>query len=217
MTKPVLYDFFRSTSAWRARIAFRLKGLDYDQHGIWVRGDAHKGADYLAVNPQGLVPALAVAGTIVPQSLAIIEYLEAVHPQPAILPSDELERAMVRSAALLIACDIHPINNRRVLQYLTKDLRLDDDAVRGWERHWVVEGFRGLEVQALNHTRESTYLFGDTVSLADICLVPQVANATRAGVDMSDFPRLAEVHARLEALPTFQAASPERQPDAISN
>jgi maleylacetoacetate isomerase len=217
VSRPVLYDFFRSTSAWRTRIALNLKGIAYEHSGVWVRGDAHRGADYMMANPQGLVPALRVNDTVIPQSIAIIEYLDAVHPNPALLPKDELKRAVVRSAALLIACDIHPINNRRVLQYLGRELKIDEEGLNRWECHWIAEGFGALETQARRETKDAQFLFADTVTLADICLVPQVANGQRAGLDIAKFPRLAEVHARLVALPAFVAASPEHQPDAVAH
>jgi maleylacetoacetate isomerase len=208
----VLYDFFRSTAAWRVRIALNLKGVPYERHGVWIRGEAHRSPEYRAANPQGLVPALGVAGVVLPQSLAILDWLEATRPTPRLLPEDPLSRARVLSAALLIACDIHPLNNRRVLEYLKSDIGLDDDAVRAWERTWVAEGFRGLEAQCRG--TEGPFLFGASPTLADVCLVPQVGNAGRAGVAVADYPTLARAHAAMQELPEVQAAHPDRQPDA---
>jgi len=210
--KPVLYDFFRSTAAWRVRIAFNLKGVAYDRHGVWIRGEEHKSATYRAANPQGLVPALGVGETILPQSIAIIDWLEETYPTPPLLPADPLDRALVRSVALLVACDIHPLNNRRVLEYLKGELGLDEAAVKAWERTWVAEGFRGIEAQCAGG--QGPFLFGATPTMADICLVPQVGNAARAGVDVNDYPTLARAHAAMTALPEVQAAHPDRQPDA---
>lgn len=209
---PVLYDFFRSTAAWRVRIALNLKGVAHDRRGVWIRGDEHRGAAYRAANPQGLVPALDVGGTILPQSLAILDWLDETYPAPPLLPADPLGRAQVRSAALLIACDIHPLNNRRVLEYLKERIGLDEDALKAWEGTWVAEGFRGLEAQCAGSP--GPFLFGAAPGLADVCLVPQVGNAARAGVDVADYPTLARAHAAMAALPEVQAAHPDRQPDA---
>ncbi|MEZ5946979.1 MAG: maleylacetoacetate isomerase [Hyphomonas sp.] len=213
MTRPALFDFFRSTAAWRVRIALNLKRVEYDHKSVWIRGEAHTQPDYLAINPHGLVPALDVDGCVIPQSLAIIEYLEARYPDPPLLPKDELARARVRSAALLIACDIHPVNNRRVLTYLRDRLSLSDEQVRDWEFTWVSAGFRGLEEQ-VRDSGDFAYLFGNSVTLADICLVPQVANGKRAGVSISDYPTLNRAYRQLIELPAFVAAAPENQPDA---
>jgi maleylacetoacetate isomerase len=208
---PVLYNFFRSTAAWRVRIALNLKGVSHDRRGVWIRTEEHRKPDYLAVNPQGLVPAMDVGGVILPQSIAILEWLEETHPEPPILPRDAAQRGMVRAAALLIACDIHPLNNRRVLEYLKDRLSLDAGAIRDWENNWLAEGFRGLQAQTADNP--GPFLFGETPTMADICLVPQVGNAARAGIDIADYPRLARAHAAMVALPPVQAAHPDRQPD----
>jgi maleylacetoacetate isomerase len=209
-----LYTLFRSSAAFRVRIALNLKGLRYDSISKALLKNEHRAADYLAVNPQGLIPALDDDGTVLSQSLAIIEYLEERHPSPALLPTDAVARARVRSMALAVACDIHPLNNLRVLNYLKDTLRQDEDAVNAWYRHWVREGFRGLEVQAREYSNGQRYMFGDAVSLADVCLVPQMFNARRFKTDLSDFPTLVAISSHLESLPPFAAARPEVQPDA---
>ncbi|MBL8268279.1 maleylacetoacetate isomerase [Steroidobacter sp.] len=209
-----LYNFFRSSAAFRVRIALNLKGLDYERISKAFAKNEHRAADYLALNPQGLIPALEIDGAVISQSLAIIEYLNDLNPQPALLPADPLSRAQVRSMALAIACDIHPLNNLRVLNYLRKDLAQNDDGVNTWYRHWVTEGFRGLEQQVAKHSSARRYCFGDTVSLADVCLVPQMYNARRFETDLTPFPTLVAISTHLESLPAFDSARPEAQPDA---
>jgi maleylacetoacetate isomerase len=209
-----LYTFFRSSAAFRVRIALNLKGLQYESLPKAFARDEHRAPEYLALNPQGLIPALATDGVVLPQSLAIIEYLNDRHPQPPLLPHDPLDRARVRSMALAIACEIHPLNNLRVLNYLRNQLEQDDDGVGTWYRHWVTEGFRGLETQAREFSAAGRYCFGDAVSLADVCLVPQMFNARRFSTDLSPFPTLVGISTHLEGLPAFAAARPEVQPDA---
>ena len=209
-----LYTLFRSSAAFRARIALNLKGVAFESISKALLKNEHRQADYLAINPQGLIPALAVDGVVLSQSLAIIEYLDETHPTPPLLPKDPIARAQVRSMALAIACDIHPLNNLRVLNYLKDDLKLDDDAVSTWYRHWIAEGFRGLESLAREHSQAKRYLFGDSVSLADVCLVPQMYNARRYKTDLSPYPTLVAITTHLESLPAFAAARPEAQPDA---
>lgn len=209
-----LYTFFRSSAAFRVRIALNLKGLRYESIPKAFARHEHRSADYLAVNPQGLIPALDVGDAVLSQTLAIIEYLEETHPTPAFLPADAVARAQVRSMALAIACDIHPLNNLRVLNYLRKELKQDDDGVNTWYRHWITAGFAGLEQQAHQFSRSGRYCHGDAVSLADICLVPQVFNARRFDTDLSPFPTLVKISSHLESLPAFAAARPEVQPDA---
>lgn len=208
-----LYTLFRSSAAFRVRIALNLKRIDYESIPIALLKNEHRAADYLALNPQGLIPALAVDDVVLSQSLAIIEYLDETHPQPALLPSEPIARARVRSMALAIACDIHPLNNLRVLNYLRGELGHDDEAVETWYRHWVAEGFRGLEALARVHS-SGRYLFGDTVSMADVFLVPQMYNARRFDTDLTPYPTLVTVCNHLETLPAFAAARPEAQPDA---
>jgi maleylacetoacetate isomerase/maleylpyruvate isomerase len=209
-----LYDYFRSSAAFRVRIALNLKGLQYDYVTKALLKNEHRAADYLALNPQGLIPTLEVDGTVISQSLAIVEYLDEVQPQPHLLPADPLARAQVRSMALAIACDIHPLNNLRVLNYLRRDLGQNDAGVNTWYRHWVAEGFRGLELQAAKHSAAGRYCFGDSLSLADVCLVPQMYNARRFKCDLTPFPKLTAISTHLETLPAFDAARPEAQPDA---
>jgi len=209
-----LYSYFRSSAAYRVRIALNLKGLDYEYASKALIKNEHLAEDYLAFNPQGLIPALEVDGIAISQSLAIIEYLNDVQPQPPLLPPDPLARAQVRSMAFVIACDIHPLNNLRVLNYLRRDLGQSDDGVNCWYRHWIGEGFRGLELQVAKYSSEQRFCFGDSLSLADVCLVPQMYNARRFNCDLSPFPTLVAIGTHLETLPAFHAARPEAQPDA---
>lgn len=209
-----LYNFFRSSAAFRVRIALNLKGVEYERVAKAFAKNEHRAADYLALNPQGLIPALAVDGDVISQSLAIIEYLNDVYPQPPLLPTDPLARAHVRSMALAIACDIHPLNNLRVLNYLRQQLGQNDDGVNTWYRHWVSEGFRGLELQVAKYSSAQRYCFDDSLSLADVYLVPQMYNARRFETDLTPFPKLVAISTHLESLPAFADAKPEAQPDA---
>jgi maleylacetoacetate isomerase len=209
-----LYTFFRSSAAFRVRIALNLKGLQYESLPKAFARNEHRAPEYLALNPQGLIPALATDGVVLSQSLAIIEYLDERHPTPPLLPGDPIDRARVRSMAMAIACEIHPLNNLRVLNYLRDSLRQDDEGVGTWYRHWVGEGFSGLEAQAREFSAKGRYCFGDAVSIADVLLVPQMFNARRFKTDLTPFPTLVGISAHLEALPAFAAARPEVQPDA---
>jgi len=169
---------------------------------------------YLVVNPQGLVPALEDGGSTMCQSLALIEYLEECHPEPALLPRLPVDRAHVRAMALGIACDIHPLNNLRVLSYLRSPLGASEEAVRAWYRHWVAAGFRGLEEQARRVSGDGRHMFGTSVTLADVCLVPQMYNAKRFRCDLEPYPTLRSISSHLEEMPEFASAAPEAQPDA---
>jgi maleylacetoacetate isomerase/maleylpyruvate isomerase len=209
-----LYNFFRSSAAFRVRIALNLKGVEYERIAKSFAKHEHRAADYLALNPQGFIPALAIDGAVLSQSIAIVEYLNDRFPEPPLLPADALARAHVRSMALAIACDIHPLNNLRVLNYLRKELAQDDEGVNRWYRHWIGEGFRGLELQVAQHSKTQRYCFGDSLSLADVCLVPQIYNARRFQTDLTPFPKLVAISTHLETLPAFDAARPEVQPDA---
>jgi maleylacetoacetate isomerase len=208
-----LYTYFRSSAAFRVRIALNLKGLAYEAIPIDLRPGAHRQPEYLARNPQGLIPALEVGGEVIGQSLAIIEYLEETHPEPALLPRSALDRARVRSWALAIACDIHPLNNLRVLNHL-RSLGHDQEAVDDWYRHWIAEGFAGLEAQAKRGSGDGGHLVGSQVTLADVCLVPQMFNARRFKCDLEPFPRLRAISGHLETLAAFASAAPDAQPDA---
>ncbi|MGH8298688.1 MAG: maleylacetoacetate isomerase [Steroidobacteraceae bacterium] len=209
-----LYNYFRSSAAYRVRIALNLKGLAYEAVPVDLRPGAHRQPDYLARNPQGLIPALEDGAAVIGQSLAIIEYLDETHPQPALLPRSALDRARVRSMALAIACDMHPLNNLRVLTYLRSPLGHDEAAVDTWYRHWIAEGFRGLEEQAKRSSGDGRHMLGAEVTLADVCLVPQMFNARRFKCNVDPFPTLRAICAHLEALPPFARAAPDAQPDA---
>lgn len=209
-----LYTYFRSSAAFRVRIALNLKGLAYESVPKRLLGNEHRAPEYLALNPQGLIPALVIDHTVLSQSLAIIEYLDENYPATPLLPSDSIARAQVRSMAMAIACDSHPLNNLRVLNYLRSELGQDDAAVETWYRHWISEGFTGLEAQARVLSAHGRYCCGDAVSLADLCLVPQMYNARRFKTDLDPFPTLGAISTHLESLPAFAAARPEAQPDA---
>lgn len=205
MSGIVLYDYWRSSAAYRVRIALGLKGLTWRSVPVDLVAGEQGGESYRAVNPQGLVPALAIDGELLTQSLAIIEYLDVRFPEPPLLPSDPAGRARALAQALVIAADVHPIANLRVLNALRRDFGADDAAVRGWIHHWIAEGFTALEAQA----GESGLLGGAAPGLADICLVPQMYNARRFGLPLEPWPRLVRIDAALRELPAFAAAAPE--------
>ena len=209
-----LYGYFRSSASYRVRIALSLKGLDYDLQPIHLRRNEQRAAEFLERNPQGLVPALEHDGAVLAQSLAIIEYLEERFPEPPLLPAAPADRAWVRALAQIVACDIHPINNLRILQYLEKDLGLDDDARAAWASRWIGQGFGAMETMLRDDPRTGDHCFGDRPTLADICLVPQVVNSRRFDVDMGRYPTLARIHGNCMRLPAFADQAPERQPDA---
>jgi maleylacetoacetate isomerase len=207
MATPVLFDYWRSSASYRVRIALNLKGIAYRSLSVDLAGGAQRSADYRARNPQGFVPALEIDGQRLTQSLAIIDYLEATRPEPRLLPADPAEAAHVRALALTIACDIHPLNNLRVLKQLTGPLDQNEAAKNGWIAHWIAEGFAALE--ALAAPRAGRFLFGDAPTLADICLVPQVYNARRFGVPLDEYPLLVAADAAAGAVPAFAAAHPD--------
>ncbi len=211
-----LYTYFRSSAAFRTRIALNLKGLAYEAAFVDLRAaaSAHRKPEFLAVNPQGLVPALEDDGATFAQSLAIIEYLDETYPEPPLLPSSPVDRAHVRGMALAIACDVHPLNNLRVLNYLRAPLGQDEEAVNAWYRHWIGEGFRGLEEDAKRVSGDGRHMFGATITLADIYLVPQMYNARRFKCALEGYPTLRAICDHLETLPAFANATPEVQPDA---
>jgi maleylacetoacetate isomerase len=216
MSAVRLYGYFRSSASYRVRIALNLKGIAWDQELIDLRApkSAQHSAAYRALNPQGLIPILVDGDAVLSQSLAILEYLEERHPQPALLPSDPLARAQVRSLALQIACDIHPLNNLRVLNYLRDPLKQDDSGVNAWYAHWTELGLAALERQVERLSGDGLHMFGNLLTLADVCLVPQMYNARRYHVDVSRYPRLRAICSHLEGLPAFARAAPELQPDA---
>jgi maleylacetoacetate isomerase len=208
-----LYTYFRSSAAYRVRIALNLKGLSADMVPIHLQkaGGLNKKPEYRAVNPQMRVPALRLdSGDVLTQSLAIIEYLDEVHPEPPLLPRDGVERARVRALAQLIACDIHPLNNVSPLRYLKNELGQDQAKIDRWYHHWILEGFDAMEVMV----RPAPYAFGSAVTLADICLVPQVYNARRLKVPLDRFPKVVAIDATCAKLAAFERAQPENQPDA---
>ncbi|UDM16686.1 maleylacetoacetate isomerase [Vogesella sp. XCS3] len=209
----VLYGYFRSSAAYRVRIALNLKGLAYRQAPVSLVKAEQRSADFLALNPQGLVPALQDGDVLLTQSLAICEYLDEAYPDTVqLLPADPAQRAHIRAVAQAIACDIHPVNNLRILNYLKTELGQDEVARNSWYRHWVQEGFAALEQQLAASAGQ--YCFGDSITLADVCLLPQVFNAQRFNVDMAPYPRLAAIADALAAVPEFADAHPSRQPDA---
>jgi maleylpyruvate isomerase len=210
-----LYDYFRSSAAYRVRIALNLKGLSPERAFVHLRRGAQRADDYLAVNPLGLVPSLVTdGGEVLTQSLAIIEWLDETHPQPPLLPPDAAGRARVRALALEIACDIHPINNLRVLNYLTGTLGATEAQKNGWYRYWCDVGFEALETQLAREKGTGAFCHGGSPTIADICLVPQLANARRVDLDLSLYPTLLRIEAACNALPPFAAAAPAKQPDA---
>lgn len=209
-----LYTFFRSGTSHRLRIALNLKGLAYAQVAVDLRREDHLKPQYKAVNPQQLVPALEVDGTVLTQSPAIIEWLEERYPNPPLLPSDPDERARVRALAALIACDVHPVNNRRILEALRHRFGADESAVNDWCATWIAAGFDAFEALVAQHARPGPYAWGAQPSLADVYLVPQVESARRFNVDIARWPRIAAIDAACEQLPAFSAAAPKAQPDA---
>jgi maleylacetoacetate isomerase len=208
-----LYTYFRSSAAFRVRIALNLKGLAYEMVSVHLTrggGEQHK-PEFQKVNPQMRVPALELSGgDVLTQSLAIIEYLDEIEPEPPFLPADALERAHVRALAQLIACDIHPLNNTSPLRYLKRTLKHEQPEIDAWYHHWVIEGFTALE----RMLKPGPYAYGAHVTLADICLVPQVFNARRLQVPLDAFPKIVSVEQACLALPAFDKARPEKQPDA---
>lgn len=209
-----LYGFFRSGTSHRLRIALNLKGLTYEQVAVDLRKEEHLGDAYRAINPQQLVPALEVDGNVLIQSPAIIEWLEERYPKPPLLPSEPNERAAVRALAAIVGCDIHPVNNRRILEMLRHRFGADDAAVNEWCANWIGAGFDAFEALVLSHVRPGPFAFGDRPTLPDVYLVPQVESARRFNVDLTRWPRLQEIDVACASLDAFRRARPSAQPDA---
>ena len=207
-----LYDYWRSSAAYRVRLALNFKGLAYEQIAVDLRQGAQREPAFLAINPQGLVPVLEDEGAVLTQSLPILNYLEERYPEPALLPRDLPGRCQSRAIAVAIACEIHPLNNLRVLQYLERELGLDEGARMVWYRHWIAEGFGPLE--AMLARSAGPFCVGDAPSLADVCLVPQVYNARRYDCNLEPYPTIRRIDERCREIEAFARAAPERQPDA---
>jgi maleylpyruvate isomerase len=210
-----LYTYFRSSAAYRVRIALNLKSLPYEAVPVHLvrHGGEQLTETYRAINPSALVPSRQDDDATITQSMAILEYLEETHPAVPLLPSAPLARARVRELAQMVACDIHPVNNLRILRYLVRTLGIGDEAKNEWYRHWVQEGFGALEAQLARDPAPGRFCHGDTPTIADCFLVPQVYNASRFDIDMAPYPRIAAIDAACAQLPAFQAAHPAQQPD----
>ena len=209
-----LYDYFRSSAAYRVRMALNLKGLAPEREFVHLRKGVQRGEDYLAVNPQGLVPALVTDdGKVLTQSLAIVEYLDETVPSPPFLPRSPAERARVRSLAQAIACDIHPIDNLRVLRYLLHTVGVEEAQKDAWYKYWIDVGLEAREIAVSRDPATGRFCHGDAPTLADICLVPQLANARRVDMDLSPYPTLVRIDAECRKLPAFANAAPQLQPD----
>jgi len=209
-----LYTYFRSSAAFRVRIALNLKGLAYEPAYVHLPKGDHRAPAYGKLNPQALLPALEDAGALLTQSLAIIEYLDETRPNVPLLPRDAPGRARVRSLAMLIACEIHPLNNLRVLQHLKRALGQNDEQVNGWYRHWIADGLARFEADLANAKATGRFCHGDTPTMADCCLVPQIFNAQRYQCDTAPFPSAMRVFAECMKLEAFDRAQPSKQPDA---
>ena len=208
-----LYNYFRSSASYRVRIALALKGLDYDYVPVHLTKNEQFNESYAAVSASRLVPLLKDGDTVVTQSLAIVEYLDQTHPAPPLLPAGAADRARVRSIAYDIACEIHPLNNLRVLRYLTRELKLSEDDKNRWYRHWVETGLEAVERQ-LADARTGLFCHGDAPTLADVALVPQIANARRFDCRLDHVPTVMRIHAECMKLPAFDATQPSKCPDA---
>lgn len=210
-----LYGFFRSGTSHRTRIVLNLKGLEYENHFISLAKNEHHQPSYKAINPQGFVPVLETDVGTLTQSPAMIEWLEEQYPEPALLPADALGRAKVRAMAALVGCDIHPLNNKRVLEYLRHNLRLDETQVLVWCGQWIHSGFEALEQILASNTNRGKFCYGDQPSIADAYLVPQVDSALRFKVDLSLYPNISKIYQHCMTLDAFKKAAPEQQPDAL--
>jgi maleylpyruvate isomerase len=214
VTQVVLHGYYRSSASFRLRIALGLKQIGYRDVFHHLRRGEQRSADYLSLNPQGLVPTLEIDGRHLTQSLAAIEFLEECYPEPPLLPTDAPGRARVRALSQIVACDIHPIDNLRVLQYLRGPLSLPQPSIEIWYNHWIAEGFSAMERLLADDTRTGRFCHGDDVTLADVCLVPQVINAGNFALDLSPFPTLQRIAGEALKLPAFERALPAHQKDA---
>ena len=210
----ILYGYWRSSAAYRVRIALNLKGITYEQRSLTLSSGDQRGSEYVKINPQGRVPALVDGATVLTQSQAIIEYLDERYPEPPMLPGDVVARARVRAIAAGIACDIHPLNNLMVLNHLRDSLGRSEDEVNVWYRHWIAAGLEGVEGLLANNDNTGRYCHGDSPSMADAFLIPQVYNAHRYACPLDPFPTIARIEAACLELEPFIQAMPERQPDA---
>ncbi|MBT3534999.1 MAG: maleylacetoacetate isomerase [Rhodospirillaceae bacterium] len=210
-----LYGYWRSSAAYRVRIGLNLKNLEVEEEFVHLQRLEQRGDDYLTLNPQGLVPTLIDGDVCLSQSLAILEYLDETHPEPPLLPSDPAGRARVRQLAQVVACDIHPIDNLKVLNFLTNEMGVSDEGRLTWYRHWVNQGLEGLEGLVASHPATGRFCHGDQPSLADLCLVPQLYNARRFDVNLDLYPILQSIDAACQSLQAFTKAAPEAQSDAV--
>ncbi|BCH57055.1 maleylacetoacetate isomerase [Agrobacterium vitis] len=214
MSRPILHNYFRSSTSYRVRIALALKGIDYDYEAFHLRHGEQRSERFLRLNPQGLVPALTWSdGQVYTQSLAIIEFLDEVVPQPPLLPQDPVGRQRVRSLSQIVALDIHPLNNLRVLAYLKTRFGADEKAQADWFRHWVAEAFDALEERLADEPETGCYCHGDSITMADLCLSAQLTNNKRFEVDMQPYPTIRRIGAALEEIEAFRRAAPGNQPD----
>jgi maleylpyruvate isomerase len=210
----ILHGYYRSSASFRVRIALNLKGIAFESIPWHLRNGAHLEAAFGAINPHKLIPVLDDSGTLLTQSLAIIEYLDETHPEPAFLPKAVADRAYVRALAQAVACDIHPIDNLRVLKYLREHFAADEEAIGTWYNHWIATGFAGIEAMLVGDARTGRFCLGDAPGLADILLVPQVVNAANYKLDMTPYPTISRIFDACMKLPAFEAAHPRHQADA---